>query len=515
MIEAALEDLELKRTVFRVLDAAAAPDAILATNTSALTICRDRGGDRPAGAGPRAALLQPRAGDAASSRSCSGPGDVGVGRRSCRRPRRELGPRAGRLRRLARASSSTASTGRSRSRRWRRLGARRGGRRGDRRGGSRCRLPDGPVRADGPRRNRRHLAAARGVWRGVRQGRAIPAVANPGAAASRRAARAKVGPRLLPLRRRHVRGSVDVGVPDAPPGATAPDDRRAHRARDPRGGVARPRRRDRDRTRHRHRDAARARAIASGCFNEPRSFRRPGGASRRAPRDAKPGPRFEIRRSCSTQPRPAGRRRPERGRSAALSLAILLAAGCASPSPSPSERRRERARRARTPSRPRRASTSRRSSTRTARGSAFASRLRRPTACGAGSRSSRRSSLPAGTTRPRRTSTNRRSARRARSSSAPSATSPARRLTPTSSSLTWPGPGARWWTCRWARSSPLGTRRRARRLRAEALRDRSLHRHEVRDQATRRHRDAWCVARGWLRLAGRCAGAIRSTRPAG
>ena len=38
MIEAALEDLELKRTVFRVLDAAAAPDAILATNTSALSI---------------------------------------------------------------------------------------------------------------------------------------------------------------------------------------------------------------------------------------------------------------------------------------------------------------------------------------------------------------------------------------------------------------------------------------------------------------------------------------------
>jgi 3-hydroxybutyryl-CoA dehydrogenase len=38
VIEAALEDLELKRTVFRVLDAAAPPDAILATNTSALSI---------------------------------------------------------------------------------------------------------------------------------------------------------------------------------------------------------------------------------------------------------------------------------------------------------------------------------------------------------------------------------------------------------------------------------------------------------------------------------------------
>jgi 3-hydroxybutyryl-CoA dehydrogenase len=38
VIEAALEDLELKRTIFRVLDAAASPDAILASNTSALSI---------------------------------------------------------------------------------------------------------------------------------------------------------------------------------------------------------------------------------------------------------------------------------------------------------------------------------------------------------------------------------------------------------------------------------------------------------------------------------------------
>jgi 3-hydroxybutyryl-CoA dehydrogenase len=37
-IEAAIEDLELKRDIFRALDAAADPDAILATNTSALSI---------------------------------------------------------------------------------------------------------------------------------------------------------------------------------------------------------------------------------------------------------------------------------------------------------------------------------------------------------------------------------------------------------------------------------------------------------------------------------------------
>src|SRR4029453_13046937 len=38
VFEAALEDLELKRTIFRTLDAAATSDAILATNTSALSI---------------------------------------------------------------------------------------------------------------------------------------------------------------------------------------------------------------------------------------------------------------------------------------------------------------------------------------------------------------------------------------------------------------------------------------------------------------------------------------------
>jgi len=38
VFEAALEDLELKQSIFRALDAAAAPDVILATNTSALSV---------------------------------------------------------------------------------------------------------------------------------------------------------------------------------------------------------------------------------------------------------------------------------------------------------------------------------------------------------------------------------------------------------------------------------------------------------------------------------------------
>src|SRR4051812_7270781 len=37
-IEAAIEDLDLKRDIFRALDAAAPADAILATNTSALSV---------------------------------------------------------------------------------------------------------------------------------------------------------------------------------------------------------------------------------------------------------------------------------------------------------------------------------------------------------------------------------------------------------------------------------------------------------------------------------------------
>jgi 3-hydroxybutyryl-CoA dehydrogenase len=38
VLEAAVEDLELKRAIFRVLDAAAPPDVLLATNTSALSV---------------------------------------------------------------------------------------------------------------------------------------------------------------------------------------------------------------------------------------------------------------------------------------------------------------------------------------------------------------------------------------------------------------------------------------------------------------------------------------------
>ena len=65
VIEAALEDLDLKRTIFRALDREAPPDALLATNTSALSVAAIAVGDEPTGARARAALLQPGTADAA------------------------------------------------------------------------------------------------------------------------------------------------------------------------------------------------------------------------------------------------------------------------------------------------------------------------------------------------------------------------------------------------------------------------------------------------------------------
>ena len=64
VIEAAVEDLALKRVVFATLDACAPDNAILATNTSALPVAEIAVEGDPPLADRRAALLQPRAGDA-------------------------------------------------------------------------------------------------------------------------------------------------------------------------------------------------------------------------------------------------------------------------------------------------------------------------------------------------------------------------------------------------------------------------------------------------------------------
>ena len=83
VIEAALEDLQLKSALFRTLDAEARPDAILATNTSALSVAAIAEADDDALPRPRFALLQPGAGWRSWSSWPRRPRRPG-----CRRPRR-------------------------------------------------------------------------------------------------------------------------------------------------------------------------------------------------------------------------------------------------------------------------------------------------------------------------------------------------------------------------------------------------------------------------------------------
>ena len=140
--------------IFRALDARRAADGHPRDEHERAVGRRDRGGDGPAGARHRPALLQPGAGHA-PRRGRRRPGD-GPGRR---RPGRRRSWSAGARRRSApptrRGSSSTASTGRSRSRRCGMLEAGDAGVAAIDRRDPRRRLPDGAVRADGPHRHRR------------------------------------------------------------------------------------------------------------------------------------------------------------------------------------------------------------------------------------------------------------------------------------------------------------------------------------------------------------------------
>ena len=65
VIEAAPEDLELKRELFERLAAVCGPEPVLATNTSSLSVTEIAAGVRAARAGRRHALLQPAAADEA------------------------------------------------------------------------------------------------------------------------------------------------------------------------------------------------------------------------------------------------------------------------------------------------------------------------------------------------------------------------------------------------------------------------------------------------------------------
>ena len=67
VVEAVFEHIDVKHEVFAVLDEVCRPDAVLATNTSAIPITSDRGGDPAPGVGRRDPLLLAGADDAAWS----------------------------------------------------------------------------------------------------------------------------------------------------------------------------------------------------------------------------------------------------------------------------------------------------------------------------------------------------------------------------------------------------------------------------------------------------------------
>ena len=82
VIEAVLEELPLKREVFAELDRVTRPEAVLATNTSALSVERGRRGDAAPRTRCRHALLQPGARPAAR-RDRARAGELGHGGRGC------------------------------------------------------------------------------------------------------------------------------------------------------------------------------------------------------------------------------------------------------------------------------------------------------------------------------------------------------------------------------------------------------------------------------------------------
>ena len=191
VIEAAPESLELKRNLFGRVAGIVRDDCVLASNTSSLSVTEIAAGvpvpERVVGMH----FFNPRAGDEAGR---------GRGRRALRR---------GRARDRARAR---ARDGQPRDRRGRRPGlprqplqpavrprgaADRAGRAGDGRAGRphlppRRRLPHGPVRADGPGRDRRRLRGLEVVLRAVVR-RAALAALDAGRAQGRR--RASTGAR--------------------------------------------------------------------------------------------------------------------------------------------------------------------------------------------------------------------------------------------------------------------------------------------------------------------------------
>ena len=209
---------------------------ILATNTSALSVDGDRGGDGAPGSRPRASTSSTRRRSCRSSRSSSrratDPAVADAGRRrsstaGARPPvrcadtpglHRQPGQPAVHARGAARSSPRRGATDR-----------------GDRRGDPRSRLPDGSVRADGPRRHRRQPR------RGRRHLRALSGGGDPSPSASGRRRSRSDSSRRAGSVARPARGSTGYG----PDGRRDGPARRRSRAEPPRS--TRRRRRDRAR----------------------------------------------------------------------------------------------------------------------------------------------------------------------------------------------------------------------------------------------------------------------------
>ena len=223
MIEAAPEDLELKRRLFAELADACGPETILATNTSSLPVtaiaAETPGPERVVGMHffnpPALMKLVEVVATADSSERGAGGDDRG---RPAHGPHPD--PRQGqpRLHRqpprpplLAGVAAHARAGRRRRARRSTAPAARR-------------RLPHGPLRADRPDRARRQPQRRPLLLRAGRRARALAPERDPGADGRRRPARAQERPRLLRLRGR------------GPPPRARPRPR--HRGADPRPGRA-------------------------------------------------------------------------------------------------------------------------------------------------------------------------------------------------------------------------------------------------------------------------------------
>ncbi len=260
VIEAIPEDLELKRGIFRRLDAAAPPRTILATNTSSLPVARIAGAtvhpERVVGMHffnpvPLMALVEVVAG--AHERAAHGRRGSALRATAGKDPgghRRHPGlhRQPGRAALLPRGAPHP--------------GRRRGGGRGDRRRHARHRLPDGSIRAHRRHRCRRQPRRQRERSQPVLLRPTLPSAPHPAHARRRGPARPKDERRFLRLRDRWVPDRA-VDDPRAAPGRSAarPPRRGADRRADPGGDRQRGRLRGggggRCAGRHRHRHAPR------------------------------------------------------------------------------------------------------------------------------------------------------------------------------------------------------------------------------------------------------------------